>query len=72
MRIEPHYVVKNILHILMLQSASVIARAHSFPRKNVTNSEANLVNSAVHRGKADEIPLLTADSQLNFRGLIKS
>jgi len=33
---------------------------------------ANLVNSAAHRGKANEIPRLTADTQLNFRGLIKS
>ena len=32
----------------------------------------NLVNSAYQRGKADEIPWLTAGTQLNFRGLIKS
>jgi len=38
----------------------------------LTNSAANLVNSAAHHGKADEIPRLTADTQLNFRGLIKS
>src|SRR6218665_2913567 len=31
-------------------------RAHSFPRQNLTNSAANLVNSAAHRSKADEIP----------------
>jgi len=31
-----------------------------------------LVNSAAHRGKADEIPRFTADTQLNYRGLIKS
>src|SRR6218665_3711511 len=49
-----------------------ITRAHSFPRKNLTNSATNLVNSAAHRGKADEIPRLTAGTQLNFRGLIKS
>jgi len=47
-------------------------RAHSFPRQNLTNSAANLVNSAAHRGKADEISLITADTQLSFRGLIKS
>jgi len=51
---------------------SLITRAHSFPQKNLTNSATNLVNSAVHRGKADEIPRLTADTQLHFRGLIKS
>jgi len=33
---------------------------------------ANLVNTAAHRGKADEIPRLTANTQLNFRDLIKS
>src|SRR6218665_3935958 len=49
-----------------------ITRAHSFPRQNLTNFAANLVNSAAHRGKADEIPRLTAGTQLNFRGLIKS
>ena len=52
-------------------SSSLIIRAHSF-RANLTNSAANLVNSAVHRGKANEIPRLTAVTQLNFRGLIKS
>ena len=51
---------------------SLISWAHSFPRQNLTNSAANLVNSAAHRGKADEILRLTADTQLNFRGLIKS
>jgi len=50
----------------------LIIRAHGFPRQNLTNSAANLVNSAAHRGKADEIPRLTAVTQLNFRGLIKS
>ena len=49
-----------------------ISRAHSFQRLNLTNSAVNLVNSTAHRGKADEIPRLTADTQLNFRGLIKS
>src|SRR6218665_1794318 len=34
----------------------IIIRAHSFLRQNLTNSAANLVNSAAHRGKADEIP----------------
>ena len=33
---------------------------------------ANLINSAAHRGKTDEIPRLTVVTQLNFRGLIKS
>jgi len=37
-------------------------RAHSFPQQNLTNSAANLVNSADHRGKADEIPRLTTDT----------
>jgi len=50
----------------------IISRAHSFPRQNLTNSAAILVNSAAHRGKADEIPRLTANTQLNFRGGIKS
>jgi len=49
-----------------------ITRAHSFPRQTLTNSAANLTNSAAHRSKADEIPRLTAVTQLNFRGLIKS
>src|SRR6218665_2314261 len=53
-------------------SATLIIRAHSFPRKNLTNSAVNLVNSTAHRGKADEIPRFTADTQLNFRGEIKS
>jgi len=57
---------------LYINSIILITRAHSFPRQNLTNSAANLVNSAAHRGKADEIPRLTADTQLNFRGLIKS
>ena len=43
-----------------------------FRGQNLTNSAENLVNSAAHRGKADEIPRLTAVTQLNFRGLIKS
>ena len=50
----------------------IIIRTHSFARKNLTNPAENLVNSAAHRGKADEIPRLTAATQLNFRGLIKS
>src|SRR6218665_2994659 len=57
---------------LYINSIILITRAHSFPRQNLTNSAAYLVNSADHRGKADEIPRLTADTQLNFRGLIKS
>ena len=50
----------------------MIIRAHSFPRQNLTNFVVNLANSAAHRGKADEIPRLTAVTQLNFHGLIKS
>ena len=49
----------------------VMIRAHSFPRQNLKNSAANFVNSAAYCGKADEIPRLTAATQLNFRGLIK-
>jgi len=41
-------------------------------RGNLTNPAVSMVNSAAHRGKADEIPRLTAATQLNFRGLIKS
>jgi len=41
-------------------------------RANLTNAAVNLVNSAAHRGEADEIPRFTAVTQLNFRGLIKS
>src|SRR6218665_4055168 len=52
--------------------AVLVSRAHSFPRQSLTNSAANFVNSAAHRGKTDEIPRLTAATQLNFRGLIKS
>src|SRR6218665_3191306 len=51
-------------------SKQLIIRAHSFPRQNLTNSAVNLVNSAANRGKADEVPRLTAATQLNFRGLI--
>src|SRR6218665_1968285 len=63
-----------IRNSLVVQSSlhTVIIRAHSFPRQNLTNSAANLVNSVAHRGKADEILRLTAATQLNFRGLIKS
>ena len=43
--------------------ASEISWADSFPRQNLKNSVGNLVNSAAHRGKADEIPRLTADTQ---------
>ena len=50
--------------------AKLMTRAHSFRGK--INSAANLVNSAAHCGKVDEIPRLTADAQLNYRGLIKS
>ena len=64
-----------LLHIALLQVklyhailSHVIFRAHSFPRQNLTNSAANLVNSAVHRGKADEVPRLNAATQLNYRG----
>ena len=39
---------------------NVMYRAHSFPRQNLTNSAGNLVNSAEHRSKADEIPRLNA------------
>src|SRR6218665_97761 len=46
-------------------NTALTTRAHSFPRKNLTNSAANLENSAAHRGKTDEIPRLTADTQLN-------
>src|SRR6218665_92864 len=54
------------------RKSTIMIRAHSLPRQNLTNSAANLVNSAAHRGKANEIPRLTAVTQLNFRGLIKS
>jgi len=66
--------VRHFREVLLLICSyfDVITRAHSFPRKNLTNYAANLVNSVAHRGKADEIPQLTADTQLNFRGLIKS
>src|SRR6218665_1309897 len=43
-----------------------------FSQKNLTNSAPNLLNSAVHRGKADEIPRLIAATQLNCHGLMKS
>ena len=55
-----------------ISSDDVITRAHSFARQNLTNSATNLVNSAAHRGKADEIWRVTVDTQLNFRSLIKS
>ena len=51
---------------------NVIIMAHSFRGKFDKNSAVFMVNSAAHRGKADEIPRLTAATQLNFRGLIKS
>src|SRR6218665_64797 len=68
------YKANNFMYFVLLTViiSSLISRAHSFSRQNMTNSAANLVNSADHRGKADEIQRLTADTQLNFRGLIKS
>jgi len=69
--IEEQLWEQSILPIT-LESTFLICRAQSFPRQNLTNSAANLVNFAAHRGKADEIPWLTAVTQLNFRGLIKS
>src|SRR6218665_1526215 len=62
----------SVVQLSNADNTTLITRAHSFPRQNLTNSAANLVNSAVHRGKADEIPRLTAATQLNSRGLIKS
>src|SRR6218665_2866155 len=50
----------------------LIARAHSFPRQNLTNSVAYLVNSAAHHGNTDEILRLTEAIQVEFHGLIKS
>jgi len=47
-------------------------RAHSFPRKNLTISAENLVNSKANRGNTNEIPWLTTATQVKFRGLIKS
>jgi len=44
---------------------TLMNRAHSFPRKNLTNPAVKLVNSADHHGKANEIPRLTAAAQLN-------
>src|SRR6218665_3832772 len=41
--------------VIYSKSTRVICRAHSSPRQNLTNSAGKLVNSAVHRGKADEI-----------------
>ena len=58
--------------VVVMMIMIMIIRAHSFPRQNLTNSAANLVNSAAHHGKAAEIPRLTADTQLIFRGLNKS
>src|SRR6218665_3060186 len=49
----------------------VIYRAHSCPRQNLTNSAANFVNPAAHRGNTDEIPWLTAVTPVKFRGLTK-
>jgi len=40
---------------LRFTTENLIIRVHSFPRQNLTNSTANLVNSDAHRGKADEI-----------------
>ena len=53
------------LHVLIDSLLTHMNRAHSFPRQNSTNSVVNLVNSADHHGKADEIPRLTAVAQLN-------
>ena len=41
-------------------------RAHSFPRKKFDETAENLVNSAAHRGKADEIPRFTAVYTVKF------
>src|SRR6218665_3334694 len=40
------------------KAAYIISRAQSFPRRNLTNSAVNWVNSAAHRGNTDEIPRL--------------
>jgi len=61
----------NALGIYGVSTTSLVGPT-VFRGKNLTNSAVNLVNSAAHRGKADEIPRLTAVTQLNFRGLIKS
>src|SRR6218665_2453090 len=62
----------NNVYQTEVRFVSVLDRAHSFPRQNLTNSAANLVNSAAHHGNTDEIPWLTAAPQVKFRGLIKS
>ena len=63
---------KRVMVQLVCVCVCEISRVHSFPRQNLTNSAANLVSSAAYRGKADKVPRLTANTQLNFRGLIKS
>ena len=60
-----------LLSVVVMLAVMVIVRAHSFPREKFYKSAVYLANSAVHRGKADEIPRLTAVTQLNIRGLIK-
>jgi len=55
-----------IMDFTSICNMNVMSRAHSFRGKNLTKPAANLVNSAVHRGKADEIPRLTAATQLNI------
>jgi len=42
--------------VVVMMIMIMIIRAHSFPRQNLTNFAANLVNSTALRGKADEIP----------------
>src|SRR6218665_2828035 len=56
---------RDDLRLSCLLTQALILRAHSFPRQNLTNSTENLVNSAAHRVKADEIPRFTAVTQLN-------
>ena len=41
-----------ILLLIKILRVVLMTRAHSFLRQNLTNSAANLVNSAAYRGKA--------------------
>jgi len=59
-RVYSEYSLSDLMHVLRMMS-----RAHSFPRQNLTNSAANLVNSAAHRGKADEKYVVYHPSDVN-------
>ena len=59
------FLFQNLAHCNSLViDFTLIIKAHSFPRQNLKNSAANLVNSASHYGNTDEIPRLHRSSSM--------